>query len=122
MRIIIGITGSSGATYAVDFLKRCPGEKFLIVSKWGKALLKDELKISEGDLQPYIKRQFQNDDLTAPIASGSNTFDAYIILPCSTSTLGKIATGIGDTLITRTAQVAMKERFKLVESSGSTAG
>jgi flavin prenyltransferase len=114
VRIILGITGSSGAVYAVDFLKRCPGEKFLVVSKWGKALLKDEVNLTEKDLQPYIKRQFPNDDLTAPIASGSNLFDAYVILPCSTSTLGKIASGIGDTLITRTAQVAMKERFRLV--------
>ncbi len=114
MRIIVGITGSSGAVYAVDFLKQCPADKFLVVSKWGKALLKDEMNMSEKDLQPFIKRQFQNDDLTAPIASGSNAFDAYVILPCSTSTLGKIASGIGDTLITRTAQVALKERFKLV--------
>ena len=114
MKIILGITGSSGAVYAVDFLKRCPGDKFLIVSKWGKALLKDEMKMTEGDLRQFIKRQFQNDDLTAPIASGSNRFDAYIILPCSTSTLGKIASGIGDTLITRTAQVALKERYKLI--------
>jgi 4-hydroxy-3-polyprenylbenzoate decarboxylase len=114
MKIVLGITGSSGAVYAVDFLKRCPGDKFLIVSRWGKALLKDEVHLSEKDLQPFIKRQFPNDDLTAPLASGSNRFDAYVILPCSTSTLGKIASGIGDSLITRTAQVALKERYKLV--------
>ena len=114
MRIILGITGSSGAVHAVDFLRQCPGEKFLVISKWGKALLKDEMNMTEKDLQPFIRRQFQNDDLTAPLASGSNTFDAYVILPCSTSTLGKIASGIGDTLITRTAQVALKERYKLV--------
>ena len=114
MRIILGITGSSGAVYAVDFLKRCPGDKFLVVSKWGKVLLRDEVKMTEKDLEPYIKKQFPNDDLTAPIASGSNAFDAYVILPCSTSTLGKIASGIGDSLITRTAQVALKERYKLV--------
>ncbi len=114
MRIVLGITGSSGAIYALDFLKRCPGDRFLIVSKWGKVLLKDELNLTEKDLQPFIKRQFQNDDLTAPLASGSNAFDAYVILPCSTSTLGKIASGIGDTLITRTAQVALKERYRLV--------
>lgn len=114
MRIILGITGSSGAVYAEDFLRRCPGDKFLIVSKWGKALLKDELKITEKDLQPYVKKQFANDDLTAPLASGTNRFDAYVILPCSTSTLGKIASGIGDSLITRTAAVALKERYKLV--------
>jgi flavin prenyltransferase len=114
VRIVLGITGSSGAVYAQDFLKRCPGDKFLVVSKWGKALLKDELKITDKDLRPYIKKQFADDDLTAPLASGTNRFDAYVVLPCSTSTLGKIASGIGDTLITRTAAVALKERYKLV--------
>lgn len=114
MKIIVGITGSSGAVYAVDFLKRCPADKFLIISKWGKVLLNDEMKMADNDLQSHIKRQFSNDDLTAPTASGSNNFDAFVILPCSTSTLGKIASGIGDTLITRTAQVALKERYKLI--------
>ena len=98
----------------MELLKQCPGDKFLVVSKWGKALLKDEMNMTEKDLLPYVKRQFQNEDLTSPLASGSNKFDAYVILPCSTSTLGKIASGIGDTLITRTAQVALKERYKLV--------
>jgi len=114
MKIIVGITGSSGAVYAVDFLKRCTADKFLIISKWGKSLLKDEMNLTEKDLQPYVKRQFSNDDLTAPTASGSNKFDAFVIIPCSTSTIGKIASGIGDTLITRTAQVALKERYKFV--------
>ncbi len=114
MRIIHCITGSSGAVYAQDFLKKSSSDKYLVVSKWGRALLKDELGISEKDLLPYAKRQFSDDDLTAPLASGSNRFDACLILPCSTSTLGKVAAGIGDTLITRTAQVALKERFKLV--------
>jgi len=114
MRIIVGITGSSGAAYAQEFLKQCDADKFLIVSKWGKVLLKDELGISDHDLAPYIKRQFSDDDLSAPTSSGTNKFDACVILPCSTSTLGKIASGIGDTLITRTAQVALKERYKLV--------
>jgi flavin prenyltransferase len=114
MRVVLGITGSSGAVYALDFLKQSKADKYLVVSKWGKVLMKDELDLTEKDLQPYVKRQFSNDDLTAPIASGSNHFDACIVLPCSTSTLGKIASGIGDTLITRSAQVAMKERFKLV--------
>jgi flavin prenyltransferase len=114
MRIVVGITGSSGAVFAQEFLKQSVAEKFLIVSKWGKVLLKDELGISDKDLAPYIKRQFSDDDLSSPTASGTNKIDAFVILPCSTSTLGKIASGIGDTLITRTAQVALKERFKLV--------
>jgi len=114
MRIVIGITGSSGAVYAREFIKRCDADKYLVVSKWGKVLLKDELGITVKELLPDVKREFSDDDLSAPIASGSNDIDAVVILPCSTSTLGKIASGIGDTLITRTAQVALKERFKLV--------
>jgi 4-hydroxy-3-polyprenylbenzoate decarboxylase len=114
MRIAIGITGSSGAVYAVEFVKQCPGDKFLVASKWGKVVLQDEMALSERDLEPYVKKIFSNDDLHAPLASGSNHLDAYVIIPCTISTLGKIASGLGDTLITRAAQVALKERFKMV--------
>jgi 4-hydroxy-3-polyprenylbenzoate decarboxylase len=114
MKIVVGITGSSGAVYAVDFLKKCEADKYLIVSSWGKVLLHDELKISEKDLRPFVRKAFSDDDLTAPIASGSNHFDAFVIIPASTSTVGKIASGLGDTLITRTAQVCLKERYKLI--------
>jgi len=114
MKIAVGITGSSGAVYARSFLQQSASEKYLIVSKWGRVVLKDELGITEKDLLPLVKRQFSDDDLTAPLASGSNAIDAVVILPCSTSTLGKVASGIGDTLITRAAQVALKERRRLV--------
>jgi len=114
MKIVVGITGSSGAVYALDFLKKCSAKKYLIVSTWGKVLLRDELNLSEKDLKPYVERTFSDDDLTAPMASGSNYFDACVIIPASTSTIGKIASGIGDTLITRAAQVALKERYKLI--------
>ncbi len=114
MKIVVGITGSSGAIYALDFLKKCEAEKFLIVSQWGKVLLRDELKLGEKDLKPYVNAVFSDDDLTAPTASGSNFFDAFVIVPASTSTIGKIASGLGDTLITRTAQVCLKERYRLI--------
>jgi len=114
MKIVVGITGSSGANFAVEFLKHSPPDTFLVMSKWGKAVLKDELGLAEKDLAPYVKRIFSNDDLTAPIASGSNRIDAMVIIPASTSTIGKIASGIGDSLLTRAAQVALKERFKLI--------
>jgi 4-hydroxy-3-polyprenylbenzoate decarboxylase len=114
MKIVVGITGSSGAVYARDFLQKCPAKKYLIVSAWGKVLLRDELNIGEKDLKPHVERIFSDDDLTAPMASGSNVFDAFVILPASTSTVGKIASGIGDTLITRAAQVCLKERFRLI--------
>jgi 4-hydroxy-3-polyprenylbenzoate decarboxylase len=114
MKIVVAITGSSGAVYALDFLKKCPGKKYLVVSGWGKILLRDELKMGVKDLEPYAEKIFSDDDLTAPMASGSNEFDACVILPASTSTVGRIASGIGDTLITRTAQVCLKERYRLV--------
>ncbi|MGD0338688.1 MAG: UbiX family flavin prenyltransferase [Bacteroidota bacterium] len=114
MKIVVGITGSSGAVYAVEFLKRCPGDIYLVMSKWGKTVMKDEMNLTEKDLAQYVKRVFVNDDLSAPIASGSNKIDAMVIIPASTSTIGKIASGIGDSLLTRAAQVALKERYTLI--------
>lgn len=114
MKIAVGITGSSGVIFAVEFLKKCDAEKFLVISKWGKVVLKDELHLTEKDLKPYIKKQFSDEDLTSPLASGTNKIDAVVIIPCTTSTIGKIASGIGDSLITRMAQVALKEKRKLI--------
>jgi polyprenyl P-hydroxybenzoate/phenylacrylic acid decarboxylase-like protein len=115
-RIAVGITGSSGAIYAVDFLKRYPHEKFVVMSKWGKAVMKDELGLRdpEKDLAQYYKKSFADSDLTAPLASGTTELDAFVIIPATTSTIGKIHSGIGDTLISRTAAVCLKERYKLI--------
>lgn len=114
MRIIIGLTGASGAVFGVEFIKRCEGEKYLMLSRWGKSVLSQETKLSLEDLAPYTKKVFSNEDLSSPFASGSNGFDAMVIVPCSASTLAKIASGIADSLITRTAAVALKERRKLI--------
>ena len=114
LRTVIGISGASGTVHAVDFVKRCPGDKYLIASKWSRALLHQELGMREHDLDPYVNARFSDTDLAAPLSSGSNPFDTFIILPCSASTVGKIAAGIADTLITRTAMVALKEKRRLV--------
>ncbi len=66
MRIIVGVTGSSGVIFAQEFLKQCDAEKFLIMSKWGKVVVKEELGISEKEFASFAKRQFSDDDLTAP--------------------------------------------------------
>jgi polyprenyl P-hydroxybenzoate/phenylacrylic acid decarboxylase-like protein len=108
------MTGASGAVFAVDFLRRCPGDKFLVLTKWARAVLHQELGMREEDLAGFAKARFADADLAAPFASGSNAFDAVVIVPCSSSTAAKIAAGIGDTLITRTAQVALKERRRLI--------
>jgi len=113
-RVLVGMTGASGAIYGVDFLKKFPGEKHLVMSKWAKMVLQTECGLSEADLAQHVTATFPDHDLSAPFASGSNRHDACLILPASASTVGKIAAGIGDTLITRAAQVALKERRRLV--------
>ncbi len=114
MRTVVGITGASGAAFAVDFLSRCPGEVWAVTSKWGRVVLQEECSETELTLARTGARFLPDGDLSAPFASGGNRFDAMVVLPCSATTLAKIATGIGDTLLTRTAHVALKEGRKLV--------
>ena len=108
------MTGASGAVHAVDFLRRCPGEKYLVLSDWARHVLHEETGLKPSDLERDVMRIFADTDLAAPFASGSNRYDACIVLPCSVSTLAKIAGGIADTLVTRAASVALKERMRLV--------
>lgn len=115
MRIVLGVTGASGSIFAVEFLRRLSGEDtYLILSRWGRSVLHQETGLTAENLTTFTKKIFSNDDMNAPLASGSNPYDAMVILPCSMTTLGKIAHGIGDNLITRCAEVALKERRRLV--------
>jgi 4-hydroxy-3-polyprenylbenzoate decarboxylase len=113
-RYLIGMTGASGAIHAVDFVKRCPGEKYLVMSDWARHVLQAETGLSAADLESHVKKVYRDTDLAAPFSSGTNRHDAFVIVPCSVSTLAKIAVGIADTLITRAAAVALKERMRLV--------
>src|SRR5438477_11125672 len=102
MRLILGISGASGAVYGVEFLKRCPpDEKYVILTRWGRNLLKTETGLSPEDLAPFAKKIYATEDLAAPFASASTPFDALVIMPCSVATMVKIAHGISDTLLTR---------------------
>jgi 4-hydroxy-3-polyprenylbenzoate decarboxylase len=114
MRTIIGITGATGVAFTMDFLKRLPGEKIVIPTRWGKELLRQEASLELKDLEGMVTALYRDDDLAAPISSGSTPFDALVILPCSAGTLNKIACGLCDTLLTRTAMVALKEKRRLV--------
>jgi len=113
-RYLIGMTGASGSIFGVDFLRRCPGEKYLVMSDWARQVLQSETGLKPSDLTKHVRRTFADTDLAAPFASGSNRYDAFVIVPCSVSTMAKIAAGIADTLITRAAAVALKERMRLV--------
>jgi 4-hydroxy-3-polyprenylbenzoate decarboxylase len=115
MRIIVGVTGASGAICAVELLRRLSSEEvYVVLSRWGKSVLHQETGLTSESLATFARKTYSNDDMNSPFASGSNPYDALVILPCSVSTLGKIAHGISDTLITRSAEVALKERRKLI--------
>ncbi|MCX6075186.1 MAG: UbiX family flavin prenyltransferase [Campylobacterales bacterium] len=101
MKIIVGISGASGANLGVKFLHALPAEltKHLIVSENAQIVLEKEENVT----------LHQNHEIWASVASGSYGADAMIITPCSMNTLAKIACGIADNLITRAASVMIKE-------------
>jgi 4-hydroxy-3-polyprenylbenzoate decarboxylase len=113
-RYLIAMTGASGAIHGVDFVRRCPGEKFLVLSDWARQVLMSETGLKPADLAPHVRKIFSDSDLAAPFSSGTNRYDAMIVIPCSVSTLAKIGAGIADTLVTRAASVALKERMRLI--------
>lgn len=116
-RILVGVTGASGAAVTLsvlDQLRRAGAEIHLVVSRWGEVTLRHECGLRTRDLADRVERIHANSDMAAPVASGSFPVDATLIVPCSARTLGAIATGTADTLIARAADVALKERRRLV--------
>lgn len=128
-RFVVGISGASGALYAqrvVTHLVRAGHEVHIVASPSGLRLLHDELGMEGLDLRALasladdedaaargiVKHHFR--DVGAPIASGSFLHDGMVIVPCSSHTLGAIASGLGDNLLTRAAAVTLKERRPLV--------
>jgi 4-hydroxy-3-polyprenylbenzoate decarboxylase len=114
MRVIVAVTGASGIPYATALLREFKGEKHLVISENASSVIELESDIPIEEMRALADSVHEPDDLTAPMASGTADFDAMVIIPCSMSTLSKIACGIGDNLISRTAQVFIKERRKLV--------
>jgi len=114
VRYLVAITGSSGAVYGVRLLRALKGEKLLIVSDTGWKIIEHELHLKPEEVEVFADRTFDDADLFAPPSSGTFKYDAMLISPCSESTLGKIAAGIADTLITRAASVCLKEGRRLI--------
>jgi len=117
-KIVVAITGASGAIYAkrlLDYLEQMPeqyAEVNLVFSKNAKEVWNHELE--EGTYSNYDFKEYQPDDFYAPFASGSAGFDAMIVCPSSMGTLGRIANGISNDLITRAADVILKEGKQLI--------
>lgn len=130
-RFVLGISGASGAAYALRLLEQLlmsgggSAEVHLVVTDYGRRLLFDEAQVTHvefASMCPNIASAsaesrliiHPNKDVGATIASGSFLHDGMVVLPCSSTSLGAIATGSGSNLLTRAAMVTLKERRPLI--------
>src|SRR5882672_7402367 len=117
-KIAIAITGASGSIYAQLLLDKLVSlkdqwnELSIVMTENAKKVWETELK--NENYKNYKINFFQQQDFSAPFASGSGQYNMLIIIPCSMGTLGRIATGVSSDLITRAADVMLKERRKLI--------
>jgi 4-hydroxy-3-polyprenylbenzoate decarboxylase len=115
LRILIAITGASGAIYAQRLLNALEGKGHhldVVLSRYAPTVIAEELA---GDLQLPPGAVLHNlKSMNAPFASGSNAPDAMVVIPCSMGTLGRIAHGLSDNVLLRAADVMLKERRKLI--------
>ncbi len=117
-RIVVAVTGASGSPYAVRLLQAlsCAPEveTHLIVSRWAERVLKCEAGIDSAELDQYCVHRYDPDNLAARISSGSFLTYATVIVPCSMKTASAIANGFAADLISRVADITIKERRLLI--------
>jgi 4-hydroxy-3-polyprenylbenzoate decarboxylase len=119
MKLIVGITGATGAIYGVRLLERLREagvETHLVISRWGARTLLHETAWSRERVEALASVAYAPADMGAAISSGSFRTDGMVIAPCSAKTLAAIAHGFGENLIHRAADVVLKERRRLVLS------
>jgi 4-hydroxy-3-polyprenylbenzoate decarboxylase len=116
-RIIIGITGASGVIYGIEILRELTKkdlETHLIISELGRKNTVLETDYSIRDVESMADKVYDNDDLEAPLASGSFLTSGMIVAPCTIKTLSGIVNSYSDNLLVRTADVTLKEKRRLV--------
>jgi flavin prenyltransferase len=120
-RIVIGITGASGVIYGVRLLevlreksKALDLETHLIITPAAGITIRAETAHSPDKIEKLASVSYRFHDIAAPISSGSYQFDSMVVIPCSAHTLGAIASGVADNLLVRSAEVALKERRRLI--------
>ena len=116
-RLVVGITGATGAVYGVALLRRARElghETHLVVTPAGVLNVHHELGLDRGQLEALADHHHAPGDVGACIASGSFETAAMVVAPCSMKSLAAIAHGLGDNLLTRAADVTLKERRRLL--------
>ncbi len=118
MKIIVGVSGASGSIYGIKLLEKLRGrgdtEIHLVLSRSGEKTLFLETGKLAADLKALAHFSYAPEDIAARLASGSFQTSAMVVAPCSMHTMSAIAYGIADNLMTRTADVVLKERRKLI--------
>jgi 4-hydroxy-3-polyprenylbenzoate decarboxylase len=115
-KIAVGITGASGAVYAqslLDDLTKLPNVEVSVVMS-DNAKIVWELELKNKNYNKYPFTFYDKNDFFSPLASGSAKWDAFIVIPCSGGTMARIANGVSDSLLTRAADVCLKEKRKLI--------
>ncbi len=116
-RLVVGVTGASGAVYAkrlLEVLNEKNIETHIIVSKTAEKIINHELEMSRVEFEKLGRYSYREDEVDAPLSSGSFKTDGMIIIPCSLKTLAGIACGYTDNLILRAADVTLKEKRTLI--------
>jgi flavin prenyltransferase len=116
-RLVVGITGASGIAYgirALEVLKQAGIETHLILSKAAELTMTYETDLKSNDLRARASVWYSSGDIGAAVSSGSFRTMGMLIVPCSVRTMSEIATGVTGTLMSRAADVALKERRRLV--------
>jgi len=116
-RVVVGVTGATGAVYALRLLQRLKAagaQTHLVASPAGVVNAHHELGLDRHALEALADHAYNPADIGAAIASGSFPTDAMVVAPCSMRTLAAIAHGLSDNLLTRAADVVLKERRRLV--------
>src|SRR5215213_1459005 len=117
-KIVVAITGASGSIYASQLIQKLLSlkqqwqELSIVMTDNARLVWKTEL--GNENYNTYDARFFSKTDFSAPFASGSGQYDIMVVIPCSMGTLGRIANGVSDDLITRAADVVLKEKRRLV--------
>jgi flavin prenyltransferase len=116
-RLVVGISGASGVVYGarlLELLRPLPVETHLVVSRAAEVTLALETELKPAELRVRADVVHRIDDLAAPISSGSFPTLGMVVAPCSVRSMAEIASGVTTTLLTRAADVALKERRRLV--------
>jgi 4-hydroxy-3-polyprenylbenzoate decarboxylase len=117
MKLVIGITGSTGVIYgirALEVLKQCDIQTHLVITEWAKKCFTMETNYKLDQLKSLATEYSDDSNLASGISSGTYQHDGMIVIPCSMKTLSSIANGYDETLVARAAGVTLKESRKLI--------